>query len=300
MEAYWMDLVKIAKGNILLKMPIVLVTNIVSNILYAINTGTNPFELVGQYRDSIRDVKDFMAAHKEAQELKIELASLSQDYLNINFSDAELEVYNAEVSRLTDRIARLEVEMSKNEVKELFDIGMYQSVIEDIEMYKLGDTNKVSDGMDKLMNKLPTMIKTPLQIAYLSKETAWYKINQEVLQLSDLVARDVMNRKQKKIEQDQADGKRDLPLEYRKAIGRMTLTPSVDDWIDNVKAPVLRVDPFKGLSKFVDDVTSSLANNNIGVLKKLRKKASLTPPSYEEITQEMEIVRAKRYASKKN
>ena len=55
------------------------------------------------------------------------------------------------------------------------------------------------------------------------------------------------------------------PFDTTKAIGRMTLTPSVDDWIDNVKAPVLRVDPFKGLSKFVDDVTSSLANNNIGV-----------------------------------
>jgi hypothetical protein len=68
---------------------------------------------------------------------------------------------------------------------------------------------------------MPAIVKTPLQIAYLSKETAWYKINQEVLQLSDLVARDVMNRKQKQIEKEQAEGKRDLPVEYRKLIDRM-------------------------------------------------------------------------------
>lgn len=220
-EAYWLDVVKIAKGNILLKMPVVLVTNIISNMLYAINTGTNPLDLVGQYRDSFRDVKAFMTAHKEVVELKIELNSKSQDYMNINFSPTELEEYNTDIKRLKDRIARLEKEMEGNEVKELFDIGMYQSVIEDVEMYKLGDTNKVSDGMDQLLNKLPTVIKTPLQVAYLSKETTWYKINQEVLQLSDLVARDVMNRKQKKIEQEQANGDRDLPLEYRRKIGRL-------------------------------------------------------------------------------
>jgi len=35
------------------------------------------------------------------------------------------------------------------------------------------------------------------------------------------------------------------------------------------------------------------------VIKRLRKKASPNPPSLEEITKEVEIVRAKRYATKK-
>ncbi len=41
-----------------------------------------------------------------------------------------------------------------------------------------------------------------------------------MLQLSDLVARDVMNRKLKIIERKQADGKRDLPVEYRREVGK--------------------------------------------------------------------------------
>ncbi len=47
-------------------------------------------------------------------------------------------------------------------------------------------------------------------------------------------------------------------------------------------------------------ITEQAEDNFLKTVKKLRKKASLTPPSYEEITHEMEIVRAKRYASKKN
>lgn len=47
-------------------------------------------------------------------------------------------------------------------------------------------------------------------------------------------------------------------------------------------------------------ITEQADDNFLKTVKKLRKKATLTPPSYEEITQEMEIVRAKRYASKKN
>lgn len=35
------------------------------------------------------------------------------------------------------------------------------------------------------------------------------------------------------------------------------------------------------------------------VINKMRKKASANPPSMEEITKEVEIVRAKRYAAKK-
>ena len=40
-------------------------------------------------------------------------------------------------------------------------------------------------------------------------------------------------------------------------------------------------------------------DNLQSVIKRLRKKASANPPSLEEITKEVEIVRAKRYASRK-
>lgn len=233
-EGLYMDAVKLAKGNILLKMPVVLVGNIVSNIMYAFNTGMNPAEIFTAYRDSFRDVKLFMANQKEFEKNKVELMGLTQGYNTTVFkNEKERSDYSDQVKRLKDGMARLVHEMDESDVKELFDLGMYQSVIEDISMYKLGDTNSISDGMDKLLSKVPTAVKLPLQWAYLSKETAWYKFNQEVLQLSDLVARDVMNRKQKIIEKEQANGTRDLPLEYRKLMGKgspvRVLTPLKGD-----------------------------------------------------------------------
>jgi hypothetical protein len=219
-ESLWEDVVKLAKGNVLIKMPWVLTGNIISNVMYALTTDMHPMEIVQAYRDSFRQVKAFMRTHKAAEAKKIELAALTQNYHLTKFTQEEFAQYTDDVKRLRDEVKRLEHEMNKSEVKELFDLGMYQSVIENVETYKLGDTNQVSNGMDKLLKKVPTVIKTPLQWMYLSKETAWYQANQEILQLSDLIARDVMNRKQKIIEREQADGKRDLPSEYRKQVGK--------------------------------------------------------------------------------
>ncbi len=221
-EQVWMDLVKVAKGNVLLKMPGVLVVNIISNMLFAISTGTNPLELVGQYTRSVKDVHKFMQTHKKSEAAKVELASLTQRYNTTKFgSKKDVTAYNDKVMRLRDTIARYDKEMEKSDVKELFDLGMYQAVIEDVNMYKLGETNTVVEKIDGVVGKLPEVVKTPLQWAYLSKETSWYQTNQYILQMSDLVARDVMNRKQKILEKKEADGTRDLPYEYRKLKGML-------------------------------------------------------------------------------
>lgn len=221
-EQAFMDIVKIAKGNILLKMPAVLVVNIVSNILFAVSTGTNPLTLAKEYYRSVKGVHSFMLKHKDVEALSVELLTLTQSYNTRKFeSERELSDYNDEVKRLNDRINQLNKEMEKSSVKELFDLGMYQAVIEDVSMYKMGESNSVVDSIDTVTNRLPSVVKTPLQWLYLSKDTSWYQANQYVLQMSDLVARDVMNRKQKIIEMKQADGKRALPYEYRKAIGRL-------------------------------------------------------------------------------
>ena len=215
-EQVWIDIVKIAKGNILLKMPAVLMVNVISNILFAISTGTNPLELVGQYTRSVKDVHKFMQTHKKSEAAKVELAAYTQMYNTTKFKDRQaVKDYNDKVARLRDTVARYDKEMEASKVKELFDLGMYQAVIEDVNMYKLGETNSVVEGIDKVVGKFPPVVKTPLQWMYLSKETSWYKANQYILQMSDLVARDVMNRKQKAIETRQANGEIDLPVEYR-------------------------------------------------------------------------------------
>jgi hypothetical protein len=69
----------------------------------------------------------------------------------------------------------------------------------------------VEKKLGKLTDKMPNMVKEGLSIIYLDKTTKWYKVNQEMLQISDLIARDVQNRRVKREEVRQANGESDLP-----------------------------------------------------------------------------------------
>lgn len=214
-EAYWIDLVKIVKGNILLKFPIVQITNILSNMFYMLNTGMNPIEIWRYHKESFRDVKDFMKKHKELTRLQLEIKTSRETLSRAN----DIEQEKREIKNKEERVARIQKELENSPVFELVEAGLYQSVVEDVETNQLNDTNKISNAGDKLLSKAPKLVRTGVQWAYLSKETAWYQVSQEFLQLSDLVARDVMNRKMKKVERDIISGKKEMPLEMRKELG---------------------------------------------------------------------------------
>lgn len=201
-ETMWIEAMKILKGNILLKMPIVLITNMVSNIMYALATGNiNPVELFNDYKESFRDIRQYIKADRELAKLTVRMK---------NGTATQADKTRAKV---------LEGVMKDSPIKELMDIGLYQAVIEDVETMKVEGTNRWKKAIDEKLEGAPAMIKTGLQWAYLSEETSWYKVNQEVLQMTDLIARDVENRRMKKLEQQQARGGRKLPQWWTEANG---------------------------------------------------------------------------------
>ena len=201
-ETMWIEAVKVLKGNILLKMPIVLITNMVSNIMYALATGNiNPIELFNDYKESFRDIRQYIKADRELARLTVRIK---------NGTATQADKVRAKV---------LEGVMKDSPIKELMDIGLYQAVIEDVETMKVEGTNKWKKKIDEKLEGAPAKLKTGLQWLYLSEETAWYKVNQEVLQMTDLLARDVENRRMKKLEQQQARGGRKLPQWWIEANG---------------------------------------------------------------------------------
>jgi hypothetical protein len=206
-EAYFIDLVKIAKGNILLKMPLVITGNIISNIIFGIVTGTDPFKIIGMYIESFRDAKSFIDNHKESISL---INKIEESKAKLQRSSNK-EAIKKEILRDENKLIEVKKEMEKSSIKELVDLGMYQSYIEDAEVSQLDESNRITDKLDRALKPVPEFVKTPLQIAYLSKETTWYKVNQSLLQLSDLIARDVMNKKLKHLEKRQIEGKSTLP-----------------------------------------------------------------------------------------
>jgi len=200
-EAMWAEFIKISKVDILIKMPAVIVGNIISNVMYSIMTGTNPAEILGMYRESTRDVRAYVKSHRELVELELKKRVEGAT--------------RAEISR----ISLLKEELKNNPVKELADLGMYQAIVEDIDKADLVSTNKLKDMLKKQTAKLPKVVQTAGQIAYLTEETGYYKFMTEVLQMSDLVARDIENRKLKNIEMKQANGQKRLPRWWIKEKG---------------------------------------------------------------------------------
>jgi hypothetical protein len=206
-EAIWTEVIKIAKSNILLKMPIVLIRNLLSNVSYALWTGISPKEVVSLYAESTRDVLYYIKKSREMEELKLEISTGNTS------------------KNIAMRIKLIENTLKKSPVHELFELGMYSAIVEDVETAELRSTNRVKQKIDDFTQKLPAVFRSPLQVAYLSEDTKWYKVNQEVLQLSDLIARDVQNRKLKLIERQQYKSVKKMP----RWVAQMVANTAEDD-----------------------------------------------------------------------
>lgn len=197
-EAMWIELVKIVKTNILLKIPKVLFTNILSNFIQSVNMGLGIVDSWKLHKESFRDIRSHIKANRELAKLKLKVTA------------------NEATAQDRDRIKMLEATLKNNPAHELMERGMYQAFQEDVEAAELRGSNRLKKMVDKKLEILPSFVRTPLQWLYLSEETAFYKAMQEILQMSDLIFRDVMNRSFKIKEKKQADGLIELPTWYLK------------------------------------------------------------------------------------
>lgn len=192
-EHLWMEIIKITKVDILLKMPVVIIGNLVSNFMYAVMTGTNPVELAKEYLDSSREVARYFKANAELNELRIAKKTGNARKLDLR------------------RIPMLERQLKESDIHELAELGIYQSIVEDLDTRELDSTNRVKKEINTQLDKLPDFVKSGIETLYLVENTAYYKFMNNVLTKSDLIARDIENRKLKRIQEKQANGEMPLP-----------------------------------------------------------------------------------------
>lgn len=208
-EGFWMEAIKIAKANILLKIPSVLYDNIISNIIQGIAGGIDPITIIKMYKESFRDVVAHIKAHREYMQLESKRISGKLSKKDI------------------DKMNILDKQMKENPVHILFEMGMYQAFQEDVEGANTKSSNKIKQFIDEKTENIPEFVKGPLQWLYLSEDTKYYKVMQEVMQMSDLVARDVQFRYMQKQIIKQADGKKDMP-ETSKYKGTRTVLKGIE------------------------------------------------------------------------
>lgn len=207
-EGMWMEFVKIAKGAILLKMPIVLIQNLMSNILYAINTGSiDPMELLRDYRDSFREVNDYIKTNTRISELEAKIAMGDAAGSRVRGKDS----LESKMGHMQSELNMLRSRLEENPLHPLFAAGLYQSYIQDIGANTLTESNRLTKELEERTEKVPKAVKYVAEVAYFSQNTQWYKISQEILQRSDMISRAADMKRERRAAELQIHGKRDLP-----------------------------------------------------------------------------------------
>ena len=82
-ESLWFDLVALAKGTILLKMPWVITTNIISNLLQVVTMGVGIGEAIHLHSESIKDVRKYVQDSREKLALELAVKKLKANLYRV-------------------------------------------------------------------------------------------------------------------------------------------------------------------------------------------------------------------------
>lgn len=168
-EGIWQDTMQIAKGNIVIKTPEVLLGNLWSNFKILMYVGVHPVKGAKLMLLGARELKKYESDKHE---------------LGILLRDKQGGKKNTE-----KREKELNESIKSNSVFPLIDAGLYQSIVEDVDTSN--DTNRVSvwfaDKGDKYVSN--DTVNGVMQQLFMTKKTSAYKAMLKATQTSDFYSR---------------------------------------------------------------------------------------------------------------
>lgn len=169
LENIWKDFISIYKVGVIIKTPVVLIGNIVSNFIMNLITGGNPFDTL----------KDSLTAW---QELTV-------------YTDRRKELVEAETNYLRTKNAKYKTEIDriKNDIESmaiypLIKYGLYTQILEEVET-NTTSSNRFERFFDKKLEKMPEIVKDGAQWLYVTDKTKLFQMMQMMTAKSDFVAR---------------------------------------------------------------------------------------------------------------
>ena len=163
----------IAKRNIVLLVPGVLVNNVISNLNYSIMNGANPAKVAKMQIANAKAIRTYLDDKKALNriEFRERIGTATKE---------EIDMKNIYKSKLQNNI-----------VHPLMEKGMYQSIVEDINMDDLESIGKISKFLkgSKVLNKIPNAMKWMSRQLYMTEGTPIYDFMFQATQYSDFIAR---------------------------------------------------------------------------------------------------------------
>ena len=204
----------IAKRNIVLLVPGVLVNNVISNLNYSIMNGANPVKVAKMQLANAKAIRTYLEDKKVLNriEFRERIGTATKE---------EIDMKNIYKSKLQNNI-----------VHPLMEKGMYQSIVEDINIDDLESIGKISKFLknSKVLNKIPNAMKWMSRQLFMTEGTPIYDFMFQATQYSDFIARATeyqlqMEKAPKKYEIVERDGRRyrELTDEYVEYEERVTI-----------------------------------------------------------------------------
>lgn len=176
-ESMWKDLVSFAKDRIVIVSGSVLLMNILSNMFVLFVEGVNPVKMVKYQKEAWEQLKQFQKDGIEMKKLTLMLADTS--------------LTPAAIKRIKARIAQLNDKMTNNPVRPLLDRGVFQSIIEDVDMIdeQFSFKGKIERKLEPITDKIPDVVKDIGSAVFMTSNTSMYQFFRDATQMSDFVAR---------------------------------------------------------------------------------------------------------------
>lgn len=169
-EEIWKNVVSISKVGIVLKMPFVLINNVVSNFAIVVSYLENPVEVAKLQMQGVQEINKYTTLHKELMELEARLAAGMASKEDVR------------------QIARVKKRMEDSPMKPLVDAGFFTQILEETELQEHRAKIVEKWSNEKLKN-VPGIIKSGLDWAFLTDKNMYHKFMYTSTQYSDLAAR---------------------------------------------------------------------------------------------------------------
>ena len=183
----WEELVSLIKDTIVIKSFTTLFGNIVSNNVLLWSLGVPIKDVIVGQENAVRYAEEFQVVHEQIVDIEREIAVEKQKQ--------QTPARRNKIVGLEAEKTRLEDSLEVNPLKELMDEGVYQSIIEDVDMLKdeFSYKSRLEEWVSPFTDNVPDGVKTVGSYALLTQDTKVYQILRRSTQLSDLAARYVLH-----------------------------------------------------------------------------------------------------------
>lgn len=182
-EQVWQELIAMVKDTIVIKSFTTLIGNIGSNNILLWSMGVPVKDIAVGQEQAVRYAEEYQKTSTRLNEVNREIKVEEQKPTNANRT--------ALITKLKAEKAKLEDAQAVNPISGLMEAGVYQSIIEDVDMLQdeFSYKSRLEEWADPFVNRLPKSAKTIGSYALLTQDTKLYQFLRRTTQLSDLAAR---------------------------------------------------------------------------------------------------------------